>query len=119
VPPTRLTHRLNPQQDEILRECLSAFVAWLDHWQALIAALVGSVIAAGGAVWAVYLTLGKQRKDETAKVSSAVTTEVTALAKYVMGAIEICIDIVTSVRPFVPQTDAGYIVRKVLAEPTV
>jgi hypothetical protein len=69
-------------------------------------------------VFAVYLTLGKQRKDETVKVSSAVTTEVTALAKHIMGAIDKCITIATGTR-HVPQTHASYIVQTLEAEPTV
>jgi hypothetical protein len=98
----------------MVAECVHAFVEWLHRWQEFIGGLIG----AAGAVWAVYLTLGKQRKEETEKVSSAVATEVTALAKYVMGAMEICIEIAKGAR-HVPQTDAGYIVRKVLAEPTI
>jgi hypothetical protein len=95
-------------------ECLHALVEWLHRWQEFI----GSLIGAAGAVWAVYLTLGKQRKEETRKVSSAVATEVAALVKYVIGAVEICIEIAKGGRN-VPQTDAGYIVRRVLAAPTV
>jgi hypothetical protein len=95
-------------------ECVHAFVEWLHRWQEFIGGLIG----AAGAVWAVYLTLGKQRKEETKKVSSAVATEVAALVKYVIGAVEICIEIAKGARR-VPQTDAGYIVRKVLAKPTV
>jgi len=94
------------------------FVDWLHRWQDIIGAMIGASGAAGGAVWAVYLTLRKQRRDETEKVSSAVATEVTALAKYVMGAVEICIDIAKGGRN-VPQADAGYIVRKVISGPTV
>lgn len=95
-------------------ECVHAFVEWLHRWQEFIGGLIG----AAGAVWAVYLTLGKQRKEETKKVSSAVATEVAALVKYVIGAVEICIEIAKGARR-VPQTDAGYIVRKVLPKPTV
>jgi len=98
----------------MVADCVHAFVEWLHRWQEFIGGLIG----AAGAVWAVYLTLGRQRKEETEKVSSAVATEVTALAKYVMGAVEICIEIAKGTRR-VPQTDAGYIVRKVLAEPTI
>jgi hypothetical protein len=69
----------------MVADCVHAFVEWLHRWQEFIGGLIG----AAGAVWAVYLTLGKQRKEETEKVSSAVATEVTALAKYVMGAAKI------------------------------
>lgn len=99
-------------------ECVHAFVQWLHEWQDFFGGLIGAAGAAGGAVWAVYLTLGKQRKTETENVTSAVATEVTAFAKYVIGAVEICIDISKQVRR-VPQTDAAYIVRKLFAPPTV
>ena len=59
-------------------ECVYAFVQWLHEWQEFFGGLIGAAGAAGGAVWAVYLTLGKQRKDETNNVTSAVVTEVTA-----------------------------------------
>jgi hypothetical protein len=95
-------------------ECVHVFVQWLHEWQDFFGGLIG----AGGAVWAVYLTLGKQWKAETENVTSAVATEVTAFAKYVIGAVEICIDICKQVRA-VPQTNATYIVRKLFAPPTV
>jgi hypothetical protein len=95
-------------------ECVHAFVHWLHEWQDFFGGLIGAV----GAIFAVYLTLGKQRKDETNNVTSAVVTEVTALAKYVMGALDICIEVAKGQRR-VPQTDAAYIVRKLFAAPTV
>ena len=70
-------------------EYLHAFVEWLHRWQEFIGGLIG----AAGAVWAVYLTLGKQRREEIVKVSSAVATEIAALVKYIIGAVEICIEI--------------------------
>jgi hypothetical protein len=99
-------------------ECIYNFVQWLHEWQDFFGGLIGAAGAAGGAVWAVYLTLGKQRRAETENVTSAVATEVTAFAKYVIGALEICVDIAKGARN-VPQTDAGYIVRKLFAPPTV
>ncbi len=91
-------------------ECVHAFFHWLHEWQDFFGGLIGAV----GAIFAVYLTLGKQRKDET----NNVMTEVTALAKYVMGALDICIEVAKGQR-HVPQTDAAYIVRKLFAAPTV
>jgi hypothetical protein len=95
-------------------ECVNAFVHWLHEWQDFFGGLIGAV----GAIFAVYLTLGKQRKDETNNVTSAVVTEVTALAKYVMGALDISIEVAKGQR-HVPQTDAAYIVRKLFAPATV
>jgi hypothetical protein len=97
-----------------MSECVRAFVQWLHDWQDFLGGFVG----AAGAIFAVYLTLGKQRKDETKNVSSAVATEVTALAKYAIGAVYVCIEIAKGER-HVPQTDAAYIVRKLFAPPTV
>jgi hypothetical protein len=95
-------------------ECVHAFVQWLHEWQEFFGGLIG----AGGAVWAVYLTLGKQRKDETNNVTSAVVTEVTALSKYVIGGVDVCVEIANGIK-HVPQNNAAYIVRKLFAPPTV
>ena len=59
---------------------------------------IGGIIGAGGAVLAVYLALSNQRREETAKVSVSVRTEVAALSKYVIGAIEICRTITNGTR---------------------
>jgi hypothetical protein len=99
-------------------ECVHAFVQWLHDWQDFFGGFLGGFVGAVGAIFAVYLTLGKQRKTETENVTSAVVIEVTAFAKYVISAVEICIDISRQVRR-VPQTDAAYIVRKLFAAPTV
>jgi len=61
--------------------------------------LVGGLVGAGGAVWAVFLTLSRQRREETIKVAEAVRTEVAALVKYIIGAIEICQEIKTGTGP--------------------
>jgi hypothetical protein len=53
-------------------------------------AVIGGIIGAGGAVFAVYLTLARQRSDDTAKVRAAVRTEVTTFTKYVIGALDVC-----------------------------
>jgi hypothetical protein len=62
--------------------------------------------------------IGGKAISELDPMSSAVVTEVTALSKYIMGAIEVCIELATGKR-HVPQTDATYIVRKLFAPPTV
>jgi len=79
---------------------------------------IGGIVGAGGAVIADYLTLATQRKAETVKVAVAVRTEVAALAKYVMGAVEICQHIASGIRQ-VPVSDASYIIRKLMVEPIV
>jgi hypothetical protein len=99
-------------------DCVHAFVQWLHEWQDFFGGFLGGLVGAVGAIYAVYLTLRKQRKDETNNVTSAVVTEVTALAKYVVGAVEVCIEVAKGERR-VPQTDAAYIVRKLFAPPTV
>jgi hypothetical protein len=99
-------------------ECVHAFFHWLHEWQDFFGGFLGGFVGAVGAIFAVYLTLGKQRKADTENVSSAVATEVTALAKYVIGAVEICIEVAKGERR-IPQTDAAYIVRKLFAPPTV
>src|ERR1700677_2551438 len=45
-------------------------------------AVIGGIVGAGGAVYAVYLTLARQRNEDTAKVRAAVRTEVTTYSKY-------------------------------------
>src|SRR5438105_4891242 len=61
-----------------------------DNIAVALGSLLGGMVGAGGAVWAVFLTLSRQRIEETNNVASALRTEVTALAKYVIGAIGIC-----------------------------
>jgi hypothetical protein len=99
-------------------EYARAFVQWLHEWQDLVGGFLGGLVGATGAIYAVYLTLSKQRKHDTNNVMSAVVTEVTAFSKYVIGAVEICIKVANGKR-HVPQTGAAYIVQKLFAPPTV
>lgn len=74
--------------------------------------LIGGIVGAGGAVWAVFLLLSHQRLEEAAKVAEAVRTEVATLSKYVIGVIEVCGDI-KSGKIKVPRQDANSIMRSV------
>jgi hypothetical protein len=80
--------------------------------------ILGGIIGAGGAVWAVFLTLDRQRKDEIAKVSDAVRTEITGYVKYVMGAVEICRQITNGIVN-IPIQDARYIAKNFWSDPVV
>jgi hypothetical protein len=80
--------------------------------------LIGGMVGAGGAVWAVFLMLSRQRNEETAKVADAVRTEVTTLVKYVIGAIKICQQI-KSGEIQVPRQDAHYIVKNFANDPVI
>jgi hypothetical protein len=53
-------------------------------------AIIGGMIGAGGAVFAVYWTLARQRSDDIEMIRAAVRTEVTTYSKYVIGALENC-----------------------------
>jgi hypothetical protein len=79
---------------------------------------IGGIVGAGGAVLAVFLALSAQRREETAKVSAAVRTEITTLAKYIIGAIEACHTIANGTRQ-VPVEHASYIVKNLTSEPIV
>jgi hypothetical protein len=79
---------------------------------------IGGVVGAGGAVWAVFLTLSQQRREETEKVTEAVRTEITALVKYAIGAIIICEQIKRRVIQ-VPRQDAHYIVKNFAGDPII
>jgi hypothetical protein len=79
-------------------------------------AVVGGIIGAGGAVFAVYLTLARQRNDDSAKVRAAVRTEVTTFAKYVIGALNVCQQIARGLP--IPMADAPYITKS-LVDPVV
>jgi hypothetical protein len=79
-------------------------------------AVIGGIIGASGAVFAVYLTLARQRADDTAKVRAAVRTEVTTFAKYVSGAVDICQQIAGGLP--VPMSNAPYITTS-LVDPVV
>jgi len=79
---------------------------------------IGGIIGAGGAVLAVYLAWSEQTRQEVSKVSAAVRTEIVSLAKYVIGAIEICEDITTG-KTVVPAQQAQYVMQKLWADPIV
>ena len=79
---------------------------------------IGGIVGAGGAVWAVFLTLSQQRRDETEKVAEAVQTEVTTLVKYAIGAVSICEQIKRGIIK-VPRQDAHYIVKNLAGDPVI
>jgi hypothetical protein len=80
--------------------------------------LIGGAVGAGGAVWAVFLLLRQQGKEEAVKVETAVQTEITTLVKYVIGAIEICKQIKAGIT-HVPEHEAEYIVKNFAADPVI
>lgn len=84
---------------------------------AALGSVVGGIVGAGGAVWAVFLMLSRQREEETIKVAAAVRTEVTTLVKYIIGAIEICQKIKAGMK--VPRQDASYIIKNFSADPII
>jgi hypothetical protein len=84
---------------------------------AALGAIIGGMIGAGGAVYAVYMTLTRQRREDIAKVCSAVRIEVTTYCKHVIGALNICEQIATKGLT-VPMQDAVY-VAKSLVEPII
>jgi hypothetical protein len=79
---------------------------------------IGGLVGASGAVWAVFLTLSQQRREETAKVAEAVRTEVSALVKYAIGAVGICERIKKGLIQ-VPRQDAHYIVKNFAGDPII
>jgi hypothetical protein len=92
-----------------------------EHWGEVAGALggfIGGMVGAGGAVLAVYLTLSRQRREETSNVTSAVQTEVASLVKYINGAIEVCADVKKGTRQ-IPRADAVYIVKNLVVDPVV
>jgi hypothetical protein len=92
-------------------------VATSGEQAAALGAIVGGMIGAGGAVYAVYMTLTRQRREDIAKVCSAVRIEVTTYCKHVIGALNICEQIATK-GLLVPMQDAVY-VAKSLVEPII
>jgi hypothetical protein len=80
---------------------------------AALGAVIGGIVGAAGAVYAVFLTLSRQRREDAAKVRAALRTEITAYVKYVIGALEICEDIAKRVRS-VPMSDAAYIAKNLV-----
>jgi hypothetical protein len=85
---------------------------------AALGSFIGGIIGAGGAILAVYLAWSEQSKQEVSKVSAAVRTEMVSLAKYVIGAIEICEGITTG-KIDVPAQNAQYVMQKLWADPIV
>jgi hypothetical protein len=73
-------------------------------------AVIGGIVGAGGAVFAVYLTLTRQRREDT---TTAVRTEVTTYSKYIIGTLEICQQIANGLQ--IPMSDAEYIGKNLLA----
>ncbi len=80
--------------------------------------VVGGLIGAGGAVWAVYLAMSRQRDEEVAKVAAAIRAEVLYLTKYVIGGIEICVAI-SQGKAALPRLDAKTISNNFAFEPVV
>jgi hypothetical protein len=80
-------------------------------------AVIGGIIGAGGAVFAVYLAITGQRNEDMAKVRAAVRTEVTTYSKYVIGALDTCKEIATQVKK-IPTVNAEY-VSKHLVDPVI
>ncbi|MDR3514711.1 MAG: hypothetical protein P4M00_02765 [Azospirillaceae bacterium] len=80
--------------------------------------VVGGLAGAGGAVWAVYLALSRQREEDISKVASAVRVEVLHMAKYAIGGIEVCIAIANKTVT-IPRSDAGGIGLNFAVEPIV
>lgn len=78
---------------------------------------IGGIIGAGGAVWAVHLTIARQRNEEIERVGDAVRTEVTAFVKYVIGAVEICQQIKDGLK--IPRQDARYIAKNFWGDPII
>ena len=79
--------------------------------------LIGGIIGAGGAVWAVHLTIARQRNEEIERVGDAVRTEITAFVKYVIGAVEICQQIKAGLK--IPRQDARYIAKNFWGDPII
>ncbi len=79
---------------------------------------IGGIIGAGGAVWAVYLAISRQRNEEIIKVSDAVRTEVTAFVKYVIGAVVVCQQIKKGLVK-IPRQDARYIAKSFWGDPII
>lgn len=79
--------------------------------------VIGGIVGAGGAVFAVYLTLTTQRNGEIANVRAAVRTEVTTYTKYIIGTLDICEKIARTGLQ-IPMAEATYI-GKNLIDPTI
>jgi hypothetical protein len=84
---------------------------------AALGGVLGGLVGAGGAVWAVYLAISGQRAEETAHVRSAVRTEVLSLVKYVIGALDTCIRVQEGLR--IPRQEATCISEHFAFEPVI
>lgn len=84
---------------------------------AALGGVIGGLIGAGGAVWAVFLTLSREKNEEEERVVAAIKTEVTTLVKYVIGTIGVCEQIAAGLK--IPRQDAGYIVKNIPASPVI
>jgi hypothetical protein len=78
---------------------------------AALGCVIGGGIGAAAAVLAVQLTISKQREEDAFNVTNAVVLEVTTFAKYVQGALEICIGVAVG-QLAVPTRHGTYIVDK-------
>jgi hypothetical protein len=85
---------------------------------AALGSLIGGAVGAAGAILAVFLMLSRQREEESAKVAGAVKIEVATLSKYVIGSIEICLQIKAGVVK-IPRENAFYIVKAIAGDPVV
>jgi len=96
---------------------ISLFGSKAGEIAAALGGVIGGLIGAGGAVWAVFLTLSREKNEEEERVVAAIETEVTTLVKYVIGTIGVCEQIATGLK--IPRQDAGYIVKNIPASPTI
>ena len=80
--------------------------------------VIGGLVGAIAAVMTVYLTIKTQRIEEAIKISHAVRIEMQNLAKYIVGAIDLCIKIQNR-SITIPRQDATYITKNFSFEPVV
>ena len=83
---------------------------------AALGGVIGGIIGAGGAVFAVYLAITGQRNEDSKKVRAAVRTEVITYAKYVISTLEICEQIAKDKRVLMSQATS---IGSILVEPVV
>jgi hypothetical protein len=76
-------------------------------------AVIGGIIGAGGAVFAVYLAMTGQRREDMAKVRAAVRTEVSTYSKYVISALKTCKEIAAQGLK-IPTVNADYVGKNLL-----
>jgi len=97
---------------------ISLFGSKAGEIAAALGGVIGGLIGAGGAVWAVFLTLSREKNEEEERVAAAIRTEVTTLVKYAIGTIGVCEQIATAGLQ-IPRQDAGYIVKNIPASPAI